>query len=278
MNYYLKYKKYKMKYLKLKIAQQTGGMNGIKFTSKNISSLLTDHNKPFELFNINFTSKEIKCINNFELNNNDFIDFSYFNWEDFNSKIFNDLLTINSNKISHNSLSQIIKKIGKIVLEGYSKDDFWMNIRFQPKNNLFDFPRWHCDGKYFKSTENQSKFVITLKGPTTLLIKPSFESINTYLQIKQEEEYEIQKAKEESTFNNDKLMEIINTYRQKFADKLKDYDVIQPTNNQGVIFFAGNNENCAIHSEPPFTEPRIFISILTGTKEQINEWKSRMKI
>jgi hypothetical protein len=44
-----------------------------------------------------------------------------------------------------------------------------------------------------------------------------------------------------------------------------------------LIFIVGNTEKALIHSEPPMTEERIFISILPGTEKQIENLKKRWK-
>jgi hypothetical protein len=42
----------------------------------------------------------------------------------------------------------------------------------------------------------------------------------------------------------------------------------------GVVYFVGNKD-AVVHSEPDITEPRIFIVVLPGSNEQIEEWKGR---
>lgn len=42
-------------------------------------------------------------------------------------------------------------------------------------------------------------------------------------------------------------------------------------NNNGVIFVAGDKDKCLIHSEPKHDNNRIFISILQGSKKEIDE-------
>jgi hypothetical protein len=57
-------------------------------------------------------------------------------------------------------------------------------------------------------------------------------------------------------------------------DKLE--KIIQVKNNQGVIFYAESGGiGGALHSEPKFDENRIFISILPGTKDNIEGLKKR---
>jgi hypothetical protein len=53
--------------------------------------------------------------------------------------------------------------------------------------------------------------------------------------------------------------------------------VKQLQNNEGLIFIVGNTKKALIHSGPPMTEERIFISILPGTEKQIENLKKKRK-
>ena len=50
--------------------------------------------------------------------------------------------------------------------------------------------------------------------------------------------------------------------------------IIQPTNTQGVIFKVGTD--AVHHSEPCTNEPRIFILILVGDKNEIYNLKKKI--
>jgi hypothetical protein len=65
-------------------------------------------------------------------------------------------------------------------------------------------------------------------------------------------------------------MKIHDKYDEIYRKKLKKVKIIQPSNYQGVIINVGN-EKAAVHSEPDSNEPRIFISIMTGTKEEVKK-------
>ena len=81
------------------------------------------------------------------------------------------------------------------------------------------------------------------------------------------------------TNNQDKQMKIHNKYRPIYADKLKNEKIIQVKNNQGLIFYANSGGiDGAIHSDPKFDKNRIFISILPGTKENIESLKKEWEI
>lgn len=52
--------------------------------------------------------------------------------------------------------------------------------------------------------------------------------------------------------------------------------VVQPNDTckdgEAIIYLIGDKD-AAVHSEPPIHAPRIFVSILPGSKRQINEWR-----
>ena len=52
-------------------------------------------------------------------------------------------------------------------------------------------------------------------------------------------------------------------------------DMIKPTNYQSVIFISGPREICGIHSEPEMHGPRMFLSIVPGSKKEIVDWHNK---
>jgi hypothetical protein len=70
--------------------------------------------------------------------------------------------------------------------------------------------------------------------------------------------------------------EIYNKYRILFAKAFEKIKVIQTKNNEGCIFYnVPDGDGGALHSEPKINEPRLFISILPSSKENIEELKNR---
>jgi len=81
------------------------------------------------------------------------------------------------------------------------------------------------------------------------------------------------------TNNQDNQIKIHYKYRPIYADKLKNEKIIQVKNNQGLIFYANSGGiDGAIHSEPKIDDNRMFISILPGTKENIEGLKKRWNL
>ena len=156
----------------------------------------------------------------------------------------------------------IIKKLLNNVLSGYNTDSYYIVIRIQGKNSLFDIPRWHCDGYYYENREKlQTKFVTVLKGNTTLILDTSKEEKEHFHKLKEYKDKDIQIIDDNNDINK---ME----KRKKVSENIKGKQ-IAITNNQGIIFVAGDKDKCLIHSEPKFEDNRMFISILPGSKEDI---------
>ena len=168
------------------------------------------------------------------------------------------------NRVGENSnikpMQTNIENILDTILTEYNKEYFWISIRGSIPNDMFRIPRWHRDGPYFKIIT--SKFITTLVGPPTLYID-DIDSINIYNTINKVE-MEERKGK---SFEEE--IKIDAYYRPIYADKIKKYK--QLGEEEGMILYPLG----LIHSEPDITEPRLFLSILPGTFEQIEELKKR---
>ena len=164
-------------------------------------------------------------------------------------------------------------------------EHFWISIRASTPNKSFNIPRWRYDGFYFSNIDTQPKFAFVLKGPGTLFIKSSKKVIESYNKIQDKSRKELREIlkKDKINLTNHKAkleVQIKNNqkYRPKFAKELSKYKVSQLKNNQGVIFWGGKDiKYNALHSEPKFDAPRLFISILPSTKEMIEERENKQK-
>jgi hypothetical protein len=272
MSFQIKYLKYKNKYLDLKnLLTQKGGStstnnsSGEIIDSQQIRDYLDSGKYDFQLFDINYSNQEQECIDNIKIK-----DYHSYNYNGSISGL--NALNAFLSDIGHNTkedidnLEQIILNLIKKVLKGYKMEDFHLIIRASAPFNEYDIPRWHRDGSYTVPTVITSKFATVLKGPGTLFIKSSTSTSEKFNEI-QEREYE---ERRESTY--EEQQEINKRYRPIYAALPKNGDMVQSGKNQGVIFFANSGGvQGAIHSEPKMNNDRIFISIVPGTKENIDE-------
>lgn len=213
------------------------------------------------IFDIKYTKKELDYINNLEITNSN--NFDYFG--DINNIIFPNIF--NNQTLFNNIVLKLIRKISK----SYNTNFFWLSIRISLPNTNFNIPRWHIDGTFFNSNRIQSKFITVLKGPGTLFIKKSKNTHEIYNQTILNKYKEIQKDKK--YVNEIYKKDIEEKYRKILANKFKNIKYKQLKNDQGLIFLVGKDG--LLHSEPKIDESRIFISILPGSQEEIQELKNR---
>jgi len=189
---------------------------------------------------IRLTKKEKYFLKN-DIYCNEFTKKTYNYYGDMNSVqeyLQENLIGINDDKFI-NILLKIINKVGKCYS---NKKYIWLLIR-TTNSYIWKNVRWHVDGNYYKHDGTlHSKFIATLCGSPTYGINAT----------------------------QDDKMALSKNYEQFNSKKINiNYSIIKVGTNN-------NSKNCQqIHSEPVNVEPnkrRVFISILYGTEEEIEEW------
>lgn len=169
--------------------------------------------------------------------------------------------------------TKLIYQMVRLVEDAKSIDSSILIIRLSLPSDDYVIPRFHYDGKFFsmKGNAKQEKFLLTIKGPGTLLCEPSLEN---------------KKKFDEIFYSNMSMLSELDV-RKKLYSVIKDENIIQLTNNQGAFMKifefvngVGNIFDTTIHSEPNETHPRLFISIVPGSADQIDEivkakWNSK---
>lgn len=155
-----------------------------------------------------------------------------------------------NNRAVAEQTSALINQMVQKVVHNLKAEAAWVVIRTSKPNNEFKTPRWHIDGYYYKSYTGNPlpKFVITLRGPSTLFYKADVSEQKMV------------------TENIDR--------REYIANQLHQEKVTTPNTGQGVFFVVGNPAQAAVHSEPHIDADRIFLAIVAGSNQQINELKS----
>ncbi len=251
-------------------------------SSTKIKDYLESNNRDFKMFKIKLSEGEKQSISDIEINSSNYLNY----YGDLKSLEFQNFFS----KIGKNSsktckiIESIIKKITKKVLAGFGLDHCWISVRASKPNNNYDIPRWHYDGKYFKNISSQAKWAMVLKGPGTLVIKKSSKVEKAYDKIENQfrEEYldQFKKIKPQTVDEEVQIqMKLHDKYRPIYAKAMSKFKIRQLDNDQGIVFWGGNDHHMsALHSEPKIDEPRLFISILPGSKENIMEWKNKENI
>jgi len=228
------------------------------------------------VFPINYTKKELECIRKIQITNGNV--FSHFGKiGNINPSKFIQEIGKNTQTVA-NTFTTLVNKMVDAVCNGYDKDHAWIDIKATKPNDRFNIPRWHMDGSFFTETPEdrkqiQSKFVAIFKGPGTLMV-------NSTLKDKEKMD-DIMRANGPKT--QEDFMKYLNDEQWRMNIRMKQNAIFarkkvkQLQNDEGLIFIVGNTEKALIHSEPPMTEERIFISILPGTEKQIENLKKKWK-
>ena len=121
-------------------------------------------------------------------------------------------------------------------------------------------PRWHQDGYFYAPfAGDQHKAALTLKGTGTLFNNFPQELRDEFNKYSRE-------ARPDDLAAKKKLLDLVDTKQNETAEA-----------GQGSVFIVGSGRG-AIHSEPPIHSERLFMSVLPGSKAQIEElrdfWKS----
>jgi hypothetical protein len=204
--------------------------------------------KPFAVFDTNFSSSAENIINTISINHTKAYDnFGKLNILATEMKDF--IKTIGTNDDSNSELiANLITKLINDILQNLQKETAWVTIRAATATNLWDTPRWHSDGYYYAPySGEQYKIALTLKGPSTL-----FYFLPEEIREK---------------FNS---LQLDSNNRDIIANLLDKTKAISIDLGKGAIFIVGAN-HAAVHSEPPIHEERLFLSILPGSKAEIDE-------
>jgi len=253
--------------------------------SKKIKDYLSNPKKEYKVFNLGLSKNEKEIFQNFKLPKLSFIKIQNFDSKvaqtlsySFNGNLkdmkdLNDFLSALGNNSSEDIkvLENKIKEIAKEVLLGFEEKYCWLNIRVTYKDPYFNTPRWHTDGKMFSSrpnNEGQASFVMAFQGLGTLLIKDTRKVIAKF--------NEIQETMKPIKYSDPGWEKESMRIRKLVNKELKNKETIQLTGNQGCVFYAwpGTNKKFkqgALHSEPKKDTFRIFMKIIPGSKEEINE-------
>ncbi len=144
----------------------------------------------------------------------------------------------------------------------------WISIRAYTPSSRFRIPRWHTDGDFFMddSRGTQTKLIINLKGDGTYFLKASDTFKKKFLDL-EEKLIRENTEMEEMRFQ---LSDLVNQNQEEVSIyELPVYEAAEFNVGQGV--------HSAIHSEPDFKQPRLFMSVVAGSPEQIESLRKRWK-
>ncbi len=209
-----------------------------------IKALGSEH--PFRHYDLKLSAKEqqhLAQLNIVESRNYD----NFGELQDLNSQSTKFLQKIAAG--ATNEIAALVCKLVGNVLEDYQQETAWITLRSCTPTPLYKTPRWHTDGYYYSpKVGNQYKVVMTLKGKPTLFTNAPPTMKDQFYML------------QENNASNE-------------INSLLAHCLIESADSgQGTHFIVGSKD-AAIHSEPDITEPRLFLGILPGTKEQIAQWQ-----
>lgn len=222
----------------------------------------------YVLIDMNLTPEEQEILKKFDIKttkekNYHTVDTNY------KEKIMNQLELIgNNNQEQIEILYNLINRIINDVINGYKAEDAIIDIRFALPNNDYIIPRWHYDGAFFGHRGIlESKFVMTLIGDGTLICKCSQDVRQEFIKL-----FEAQTPDNRDNIDNRK---ILNDFLLSASeDGTADIKQIKENCGCGCVFILENKNIEALHSEPNITKPRLYISIVADSNENIKKRKN----
>lgn len=155
--------------------------------------------------------------------------------------------------------------------------NYWITIRASKPTHDFDIPRWHTDRPFFDSESDGLvtwKLCTTLVGPGTLFLARGSKA----RAIRSQTRRSIRKSEAAShqcsvvrCLGCAGMQEVV---REKLAEKLAAFEVVQPNQGQFAFFRVGDDQG-AVHSEPPIPCDRVFINVVPGEEKDLRNLMSR---
>lgn len=166
-------------------------------------------------------------------------------------------------------ISKLVARVAETAIKDLDKESAWVMVRVSLPNNDFNVPRWHTDGKYFSpfdAKDKTYKLVMTVKGPPTRfgekINSEKFEELTREIS----RNYELN-SDDTETFEREDFR-----IRKELNETIREAN--PPKEGEAVYYLVGD-ENIGIHSEPKIDAPRIFMSIVVGSNDQVNKLKER---
>ncbi|AYV81714.1 MAG: hypothetical protein Harvfovirus55_3 [Harvfovirus sp.] len=233
--------------------------------TQSVQKYVNSPGSTFKIFRINYSNAMTRCLKNFDISivGNKTYDF-WGRLDESGKDLMKFLLMLgNNDPESVRLMRRIIESIVKKVCDAYGKDCVWVSLRITLPEKKYE-PRWHVDGTFFEKDHRiQSKFVTVLKGDGTLFAVVDGDTRTKFLDSRKIVPWNYEE---------------VQAQQNKIIAGAQGVKFLQLANSQGAIFLVGNDKMAAIHSEPPFNQKRIFLSILPGDKSEIEQLTNRWKV
>lgn len=172
---------------------------------------------------------------------------------------------LGNDSILSKKLAKTVQNICTNSLDALHQEAAWITIRASKPHSAYNTPRWHIDGNFYQTEagQDQYKIALGLKGAKTLFNDLSDDKIDRFVDMLLL-----------SSMHCDEDMGL----RENIASLFDEKATHCAGQNQGSIFLVGDKHKAAPHSEPPFKEDRLFLSIVPGSKKQISTVEQQLNL
>ena len=167
------------------------------------------------------------------------------------------------------NISKLVARITEGMIKDFDAESAWVMLRSFLPNDEYKLPRWHKDGRYFASKERVYKLIFSIKGAPTRLGKATDAEKFEQLEKESSENFVTNRI---SSDNPKKFEDEGIRIRKELELVVKE---IEPLEVGHAAMYLIGDKDAVIHSEPLIDEPRIFMSVIVGSQDQINEWKEK---
>jgi len=269
-------------------------MSFTKLIQKNIKAMTKDK-KP-KIIDMDYTEEDQKLLKNIKIKDQSNIEsHGLYGIKKKIKELFQKTLSNNKQEII--KLTDIVYNIIVNVINASNKDSALIHLRvFLENKKAYKIPRWHFDGRYFtsqKPSDLSPKFVTTLIGPSTRIYIPTKQERKEVNILEKKKSNALKKIFLNKTLSNEEKRkkskqwasadhlvgknEIKHRKLIKNIFKNKNRHLKQPNNNKGTLYLVNSVDHATYHSEPQFTEPRVFLAVLPGSKKDVNDRYKRSK-
>jgi hypothetical protein len=235
----------------------------------NLQSLVDK--KSFAFFDHGLSHDKMQLLENLTITRTMAIN-NYGHLDTLESEIVDFLKSLGNNEEDAQAAAIIIYNLVMNSIISFDGGTAWVALRAFTPNELYELPRWHTDGAFYQSKEMLCyKIAYILQGPTTLFLRLPAEIRAQFFEI-QSKTFRGMTSAAIKSLSRPELDALTRADRIKLVELVKDFQVYTVPADKGVIFVTGDRKRAGIHSEPAMHKNRLFLSIVPGTYEQIQEW------
>lgn len=198
--------------------------------------------QPFIHFDLELTEEEQQSLQQLKIDSVSHYE-NYGDLEILLTELQNFILSLSVTNLTISlTVAKLATRIIHNVLAFTGQETAWITMRAFTPVLTFKEPRWHADRYDYPPTGEQLKAAITLKGPSTLFSDLTPQQRQNFDSIKHD--------------------------REMLIKSLPKTSIVSAKPGEGTIFTIGA-PHAPFHSEPDTNSDRLFLVLVPGSKEQI---------